>query len=223
MKNTAELNAKAIIFDADGTLFNSFELIVSAYRHVAETHNLKPPTPEEIRVQLGNSLPDIFRTFYPDQNIAELLAANNAFVAANTMKSEAFEGLHDMLSSLNNLGLKLAILTSGGANIHHSLKHHKVSDYFTSVVHHERIAKPKPDPEGFLLASTECGVKPGEAIMVGDTVSDILTGKNAGALATVAITHGYGLSNDLVDANPDYIVDSLQKFTDIMTNLSIPA
>lgn len=218
MITTSKLRPKAVIFDADGTLFNSFELIVSAYRHVAKTHNLRPPAPEEVRRQLGNSLPDIFRAFYPEANIEELLKTNNAFVAANTMKAEGFEGMQEMLAALAGQGLKLAILTSGGANIHNSLKHHGIEHYFNSVVHHERIHKPKPDPEGFFLAVSECGVEPDLAVMVGDTVNDILTGKNAGALATVAITHGYGLRSDLVNASPDFVVDGLQELTALLAD-----
>lgn len=75
--------AKAIIFDADGTLLNSFELIVSAYRHVATTHGLRIPTPQEIRTELGRPLPDIFETFYPVHNIQELLYTNSQFIADN--------------------------------------------------------------------------------------------------------------------------------------------
>ena len=215
MSKTSVIEAKAIVFDADGTLFNSFELIVASYKHISETHNLRVPTPDEIRLQLGNSLPDIFQDFYPEHNVLELLKTNNAFMAANLMKSEAYEGLNEMLELLHDLGFKLAILTSGGHNIVNVLKHHRIDKYFASIVHHERITKPKPDPEGFLLAAKECDVDANESVMVGDTVNDVLVGKNALSLATVAITHGYGNSDDLVKAGADYIVDSLSHFSDL--------
>ncbi len=209
--------AKAIIFDADGTLFDSFELIVSAYKHVSETHNLRVPSPEEIRGQLGNSLPDIFKTFYPNHTIKELLDTNNTYIAANTMKSEAFEGINELLESLQRTGFKLAILTSGGDRILGILEHHGIDQLFASVVHHERITHPKPHSEGFLLAARECGIRPGEGVMIGDTVNDILTGKNAGALASIGITHGYGRREDLVDAGADFIVNSLSELNELFT------
>ncbi len=207
--------AKAIIFDADGTLFNSFELIVSAYKHVSETHNLRVPSPEEIRGQLGNSLPDIFKLFYPNHDIEELLNTNSTFIAANTMKSEAFEGMNELLETLRRNGFKLAILTSGGVRISGILEHHGINHLFTSVVHHERITNPKPHCEGFLLAAKECGIRPDEGVMIGDTVNDILTGKNAGALASIGITHGYGMREDLISAEADYIVDSLSELNEL--------
>jgi len=200
---------KAVVFDSDGTLLNSFELIAAAYRHVAESHKLRIPSPEEVRFQLGKSLPDIFKAFYPNYDVKRLLDTNSQFIAANAMSSEAFAGLHEMLEALHARGLKLAILTSGNHKVVDLLKHHRIEKYFSSVVHHERIKAPKPDPEGFLLAVHECGVKPGEAIMVGDTTVDIHTGKNAGAFATIAVTHGYSSVDKLRSVNPDYLLEDL--------------
>lgn len=110
---------------------------------------------------------------------------------------------------MHHRGFKLAILTSGGPKINDLLDHHGYSQYFSSVVHHERITNPKPDPEGFLLAAEECGVEPHKAVMVGGTVYDIDTGKNAGSHSTIAVTHGFGDLKDLQDSNPDFIVDDI--------------
>jgi pyrophosphatase PpaX len=213
-------NLKAIIFDADGTLLDSFELIYAAYTHVATVHGLNIPTPKEIRSQMGNPLPDIFKLLYPHEDIETLLDTNSNFIAANTMSSKAFEGVDELLEDLTKSGYKLAILTSGGPKIHNILQKHGWDGYFTSVVHHERLAKPKPDAEGFLLATNECSVTPQEAVMIGDTVVDIDTGKNAGALCTIAVTHGFGRKRDLFNAKPDYLVDSLSGIMPIVLSLS---
>lgn len=211
---------KAVIFDADGTLLNSFELIYSAYVHVSKTHGLHVPTPEKVRSLMGNPLTEMFETLYPGEDIATLIQTNSTYVAANVIKSEAFEGVDELLSDLQGMGLKLAILTSGGHKIQNILEHHNWGRYFSSVVHIERLKKPKPDAEGFLLAAEECNVKPQEAIMVGDTVIDIQTGKNAGALATIALTHGFGTKEDLTHAKPDYLLDSLEAIQSIILSYS---
>jgi pyrophosphatase PpaX len=210
---------KAVVFDADGTLLDSFELIVSAYRHVAETHNLRIPSAGEVRAQLGKTLPDIFRHFYPDEDIEKLLNTNSAFVAANAMNSAAFEGVEELLLELTADGVKLAILTGGGAKIHDVLKQHHLDGYFTSVIHHERIKNPKPDPEGFMLACHECGTTPQDTVMVGDTTFDIETGKNAHALATIAVTHGFGELADLKRVQPDYIAKDVFEVGTVLSRL----
>jgi phosphoglycolate phosphatase-like HAD superfamily hydrolase len=56
-----------------------------------------------------------------------------------------------------------------------------------------------------MLACHECGTTPQDAVMVGDTTFDIETGKNVHALATIAVTHGFGELADLKRAQPDYI------------------
>lgn len=212
---------RAVIFDADGTLLNSFELIYSAYVHVAETHGLRIPLAEEIRAQMGNPLPDIFKALYPNQDISLLLETNSTYIAANVMKSEAFDGVDALLDDLKSMGLKLAILTSGGPKIHSILKHHNWDQHFSSVVHHERIIKPKPNTEGFLMATEECGVAPHESIMVGDSVVDIETGKIAGALCTIALTHGFGTKESLEKAEPDYLVDNLAAIKPIILSQTL--
>lgn len=200
---------KCVVFDSDGTLVNSFELIVSAYAHVAREHGLKPPTAEEVKQQLGKSLPDIFGTFYPDSDVDTLVKTNSEFIKEHASESAAFEGLHELLQALRDQGLKLAILTGGNHRIEDVLQHHGIRDFFDSVVHCERVTKPKPDPEGLLLALQECGAKPEEAAMVGDSVQDIGAGKNAHVAKTIAITHGTGKRQDLVRAGADHFVDSL--------------
>lgn len=208
---------KAIIFDADGTLLDTFEIIVSAYRHVSKSHNLPVPTPADIRKRLGSPMWEMFQAFYPGQDIEPLLKTNNEFVAANVLKSEAFAGVQELLEDLQSREIKLGILTSGSASMLDILEHHGLRHYFASMVYAERVERPKPDPEGFILACLECGVEPNEAIMVGDTVFDIKTGRNAGAQATIAITHGYGTAADLAAAKPDYTVRTIFELQKIVS------
>lgn len=210
---------KAVIFDADGTLFDTFELIVSTYHHVAKTYDAPAPTAPEVRAELGKPLSDILVHFFPGHDPAALLETNNTFFAENAMKSEAFAGVKDLLQELGDKGIKMAILTSGSEKVHKVLQHHGIDKYFSSVVHVERIKNPKPDPEGFLLACTECGVNPDEAVMVGDTTFDIETGKNAGALATIAVTHGFGEIDDLEKSNPDYTAKDIFEISTILSKL----
>lgn len=200
---------KAVVFDSDGTLINSFELIVAAYTHVANEHGLKPPTAAEVRKQLGKSLPDIYESFYPGHDVDALIQTNSEFITAHAGESAAFDGLHDMLEALKGMGFKLAILTGGNHRIEDVLKHHNIRQYFDSVVHCERVTHPKPHPEGLLLALDECGVGATDAIMVGDSVQDIEAGKNAKVAMVIAVTHGIGKREDLARAGADYFVDSL--------------
>lgn len=201
---------EAVVFDSDGTLFNSRELIMSAYRHVATLHNLRPPTDKEIEQHLGKGLLDIYRGLFPEYNDHhQLVRANGRYVADNLTLSAAFQGLRETLETLRAGGKRLGLLTGNNAKVHEVLQHHDVEQLFDSIVHSDRIVRQKPDPEGFHLALRELGVAPEHALMVGDMRYDILTGKNGGAFATVGITHGFGTREELTLAEADYIVDNL--------------
>jgi HAD superfamily hydrolase (TIGR01549 family) len=206
----------AVVFDADGTIFDTFELIVAAYRHVSVTHHLPVPEPLEIRRRLGSPMHEMFEAFYPGQDIQQLLDTNHAFVTQNLIQSEAFAGVKELLEELRARDMKLAILTSGTETVNDILEHHGLAEYFSSVVHTGRVNEPKPNPEGFLLACQECESDPSQTVMVGDTIFDIQTGKNGGALATIALTHGFGTKEDLVAAEPDYIAASILEVQNIL-------
>lgn len=206
---------KAVVFDSDGTLLDSFEFIVGAYAYVAARFGYPVPTPDMVRAQLRMAPPlhQILHTFFPDEDVDELLKVNNEYILANTAGAKGFTHLEEMLQTLVDKGLKLAIVTGGNHKVNDILTNHEIDHFFTSVVHSERVKVSKPDPEGFLLAVQECGVLPSEAIMVGDSPTDILAGKNGKAAITIGVTHGNGSREDLEAANTDYIVDSLEELT----------
>lgn len=211
---------KAVVFDADGTLLNSFELIVAAYAHVAGLHGFVAPSVETVRAQLGRALPDIYKTLFPEGDLAQMLRDNSAFIASNAATSAAYAGLHEMLAALQSKDLKIGIVTGGNHKIHDLLDHHEITQHFLSVVHCDRVTFSKPHPEGVLLALEELDATPGQTVMVGDSVQDIQAAKNAGLAAAIAITHGFGKREDLEQAGADYMVDSLAELTVLLQKVS---
>jgi len=213
---------KAVVFDSDGTLFNSFELIMAADVHIALTHGFRPPTADEVKPLLARALPitEIYRALFPGADVEKLAATGGEFVAANVSKAAAFDGLHDMLQALRELGLRLAIVTGGNSKIYDLLKHHGIGEYFTSVVHNDRVTNGKPHPEGVELALSELGVSTKETVMVGDSKNDLLAGKNAGLAYCIGITHGHGSAEELEAAGADYIVGSLTELLPLLKTLN---
>jgi len=206
---------RTVVFDSDGTLMDGFSVIAGAYAHLAQLHGLPAPTPAEVRAQLAQSypLPQILNTFFPSVPVEQLLRENGEYLLQHRANIATFAGLEAMLAELQSNNLQLAIVTGGNHKIHDVFRAHGIEQFFTSIVHCDRVQRSKPDPEGFLLAMEECGSQPSEAIMVGDSPNDIFAGKNAGAQYTIGITHGNGSRADLQAANPDFIVDSLPELT----------
>ena len=92
----------------------------------------------------------------------------------------------EMLEALKNEGCKLGIVTSKVEDITRlGLDINEMTHYFDVIIAENHVQNSKPDPEGILMACQKLGVGHDSLIYVGDAVSDIQAGKNAGAF-TVA-------------------------------------
>ena len=215
METTSQL--KAVVFDSDGTLMNTEELIIAAYQHVATQHELRPPSRDQIMVHMGKSLKEIYAGLFPKHpDHDQLVAANGAFILDHVLETQGYDGLEDLLRALRGDGLMLGLLTGGDHKVAALLEHHGIAHYFGSVVHSELIEKQKPDPEGLQLVLHELGVQPDQAVMVGDMRYDILAGKNAGVRATIGVTHGFGTRQELQQAGADRIVSNLPELLTVL-------
>ncbi|MCD5383486.1 HAD-IA family hydrolase [candidate division WOR-3 bacterium] len=87
--------------------------------------------------------------------------------------------------------------------------------YFEDIVGGDDIgcAKPSPCPLDKIIHSLN--INKGEAIIVGDMDIDILAGRKADII-TCAVTYGIGKKEDIIKANPDFIIDDIMKLKDIM-------
>ncbi|HEX9153505.1 MAG TPA: HAD family hydrolase [Candidatus Saccharimonadales bacterium] len=217
----ANSQIKTVVFDLDGTLLDGFGTILEAYQLAAEKHDFPLPTEKDLRYQMSQAPPmhDIVRTFFPGADVAAVMDDMGKYVAANATGYAKYEGLLEVLATLKAKNLTMAILTGGDHHVHELMRHHDIEHYFTSIVHCDRVNRSKPDPEGFLLAMDECGTVPSEAIMIGDSPTDIFAGKNAGVRYTIGITHGHGSRADLEAADPDYVVGSLGELSTLLDGL----
>ena len=83
-----------------------------------------------------------------------------------------------------------------------------VRDYFGLVVAGDTLPKKKPDPLPLLHAAEHFGVSPADSLMIGDSVSDVKAARAAG-FSIVCMSYGYNHGQDIRDANPDAVIDSM--------------
>lgn len=201
---------KAVIFDYDGTLMDSFAMLVDVYGHLGRSVGMPEPTAEVLKDYFSQATPmtQIMQELFPGQPLDELLRVNAEYLLQKADSMQVFTGVRELLDDLHDRGVKMALLTGADQKVIDMMKHHGLDHYFCGVVHCNRVSFGKPNPEGFLLAAEDCGVLPGEVIMVGDAPNDILAGKNGGAGLTIGVTYGHGSRADLIAADPDHIADS---------------
>ena len=201
----------AVVFDADGTLLDSRELIMQAYEHVLTSHGYPLPSRQEIIGRMGKVTDDNYAEFAPGHDPKRLTVLHREFQSNRPDLLAMYEGLHDMLEALKAAGLKIGMCTNRGSNVFPLLEHARIREYFDAIVHFEMMQKAKPDPEGLRWVLGELQVEPQHAVMVGDADADVGAGKAAGVAFTVGITHGFATREMLLGYGADHVVDRLDE------------
>jgi HAD superfamily hydrolase (TIGR01509 family) len=189
-KNNVNMNInlkyKAVIFDMDGTMFNTEYLASIAWKKAGEELNY--PITEEILSQVrGRNLADGMRifseTFGNDQVYKNAKVLRDQYVA-EMIKQNGIpikKGLPELLSFLRETHTKIAVATSSKYEVaKRYLTETGVYDYYGAHIYGDMVSKSKPDPEIFLLAARQLGVKARECLVLEDSRSGIRAGKNAG-------------------------------------------
>src|SRR5436305_9903121 len=104
---------RAVIFDFDGTLADSYAAITASVNHVRTAYNLPPLTAEDIRPNVGRGLPHLVRTCIPGADLdvaARLYREHHPSVLLSG--THLFPGIADMLQVLHERGLKLAVCSN---------------------------------------------------------------------------------------------------------------
>lgn len=171
---------KAVIFDLDGTLIDTNDLILDTFQHVIMECLGRVPTAEELHHVYGKTL-DEQMGFFSEERGPELVNAYKAYYRTHMdERTHLFEGVKSLLDALFSSGIQMAAVTNKGSRgVHHAFDKFDLGKYFSAAITADDVVKGKPDPEGILAALNHLGVSAEEALFVGDSHSDILAAKNA--------------------------------------------
>ena len=215
---------KGVLFDFDGTLANTIDLIVATFEHTCDTALGFRPARQRIVDTIGLPLGDaleLLSDIHEEERILELRQIYGAFNAANhDIMIKPIPGVTELLPKLKERGIKLAVVTSKKAYMlergMQCLGMLSYIDITVSVLDTER-GKPAPDP--MLLACERLGLAPGECLCVGDSPFDLQSGNAAGCV-TVAVEYTQlNWQNLLEQGKPDYTIAhpiDLLKLIDIL-------
>lgn len=197
----------AVVFDFDGTLFDTVPLIVASHRHALQTVLGRDEPDAVLKAGIGTPLIDQMRVFDADR-ADELLRAYLAWNREATPRYVRwFPHLPEMLVRLHGEGVAVGIATSKmrvAIDLAFSLRPPPIA--FDAVVTLEDSDRHKPDPLPILTAIERCGSTPRHAVYVGDATVDVLAARAARAGA-VAVTWGAGDRDALAALEPDALCD----------------
>jgi pyrophosphatase PpaX len=205
MKN----NINTILFDLDGTLIDTNELIISTYLHTLEKYFPGKYTREDVLPFLGPTLHEVFGEMDPDRVEEMVLEYRTYNLANHDALVKEFVGVMETIETLKNKGYKLAIVTTKREDVaFKGLRLMKLDSYFDVMIAYDHVKKVKPDPEPIFLALEKLGSKPEEALMVGDNFHDVLAGKNAGT-KTAGVAWSIKGREYLAKYEPDFMLENM--------------
>jgi HAD superfamily hydrolase (TIGR01509 family) len=203
---------KAIIFDRDGTLFDSLPVILRSFNYGIEPFTSKHPTPEQWFEAFGPAEPEVMGVFIPAENKVAAYDRFFQYYRDHFNEIGLFPGMGELLQRIHNSGTRLALFTGAGKETaEYCLKQQNVLQYFDELVTGDSVLHPKPNPEGILKAMKALNVSPPETLVVGDAGADVLAGQRAGATSVLARWSGFIPPHDL-PSNPDHTFTSVRAF-----------
>lgn len=195
---------RAVIFDLDGVLVDSFAVMREAFT-IAYAEVVGPGEPpfEEYERHLGRYFPDIMRIMGLPLAMEEPFVRESYRLASQVV---LFDGVRDLLRTLREQGLGLAVATGkSGPRARHLLGELGVLSMFDHVIGSDEIARPKPAPDIVVRALALLGASPTEAMMIGDAVADLESARGAGVTAVAALW-GEADAAELIAAAPDAVL-----------------
>jgi phosphoglycolate phosphatase len=201
-----------VVFDLDGTLIDSKEDLILSVNAVRGLLGLTPLPAETVASYVGRGVVALMRRALGEG------ASESAVVQATDLfleyyrghmldHTEAYPGVRQALEGIKKT--KMAVLTNKPVKFSQAiLAGLGLSSYFTRVYGGNSFKRKKPDPMGLVALMRETGVPASGTMMVGDSDTDVLTGRSAGVW-TCGVT--YGLAPETLKTSPpDFLLNDLR-------------
>lgn len=205
-----------LLFDFDGTLLNTNELIIHTFSLVLDNHFPDQYNRDDILQFIGPSLNQTFDVIAPSRAEELVREYRELNIALHDELVSEYDGVVETLHILKDRGLKMAIVsTKKRATILHGLRLMGVSELFDAIISLDEVENPKPDPEPILKALKELSSSAEESLMIGDNSHDIDGGKNAG-VRTAGVAWSAKGEDFMASLGPDYMLQHISDLLDIV-------
>jgi len=197
----------AVLFDLDGTLLDTALDIALALNRALADYGWTPVTLSEVRGMIGRGAPLLIERVAASQQraldqamlaalLARFLAHYAALEKAGDCAAQRYEGAMEALRTLHAAGLRIAVVTNKQQQLADAVLHYiGMSAWIELVVGGDTCERRKPDPQPLLHACSVLEVLPSQAIMVGDSINDVLAARAAG-MPILCVPYGYNEGQD---------------------------
>ena len=217
-----------MLFDLDGTLLDTVDAISVALNQALAERSLASLPVSEVRTMIGRGGPILIERALGRLGAAldrseQAALLQRYFLFYEHIESGAahsarvYPGAADCLRQLHGLQLKLAVVTNKQRHLAHGLLERLgLGAWIQALIGGDSCERRKPDPQPLQVACAALGVQPAQALMVGDSINDVLAARAAG-LPVVCVPYGYNEGNDPRQLPCDAFVDTLAQLPALLT------
>lgn len=216
INTNTETGIKTLLFDLDGTLINTNDLIIASFLHTLEQFKPGEYTREQVINFIGPPLIDSFRKVDPEryEEMIDVYRTHNHSFHDELVKEYA--GVYETIKELHEKGYNLAIVTTKiRKTALMGLKLMKLDQFFDVVIGLDDVENAKPHTEPLEKALNALGLTKEGAMMIGDSPHDIHAGKNMG-IPTAAVSWSIKGEEAMRALEPDYILAEMSDLLDIV-------
>lgn len=205
-----------IIFDIDGTIVQSNELIFATFNHVTEKFLGKTTSPEEIIALFGPTEGVIIEQLFSD-NFDEVMFDYYKFYKENHSKmAKVFDGITELITELKKRNVLLSVYTGKGkGSTEITLEELGLTNMFDMVVTGDDIIGHKPSPEGVDVFVNKYNLNRSRVLMVGDAPPDVKAAKATGIKIASVLWDSYA-KEEVLKMGSDYYFETVEELSNFL-------
>ncbi len=205
---------RAVVFDLDGTLVDSVDLIALSFQHAIREVLGREASREEAMQHVGTPLLEQMERISPE-NAVELVRVYREFNhREHDRMLKLYDGILDLLNTLTQAGVRLGLVTSKSRpTTQMAFDLTGIEPYFDATVCCDEAPGNKPSPDPILYCLDRLNAAPADAAYVGDSPADIQAAHAAGVTA-VAVTWGVFDTQALAAEKPERLVHTISELAE---------
>lgn len=204
-----------VIFDIDGTLTQTNELIFATFNHVAGKYVGKTFTSSEITAMFGPPEEVAIEQLVGSKNLGAAMDDFYSFYEQHhPAMAGAYEGIREVLEYLHQQRILLAVFTGKGKrSARITLERLGIIHYFDLIITGNDVEHYKPSADGIRRVMKTFALEPAQVLMVGDAVADVHASHEAGVAIAAVVWDSYG-KDHVLQMNVDYLFHNVEDFSE---------
>jgi pyrophosphatase PpaX len=204
---------KCIIFDMDGTVTQTNQLIFDSFNHIAEKYLNKQLTPHEIIALFGPPEKEAVENMIGSTHIQPAMDEYYRFYRKEHSRlASLYPGMKEILEYLKSRSVMIGLFTGKGRRTTDiSLEEFGIEQYFHVSITGDDVDEFKPSGDGIRKIMQKYALVPDEVLMVGDSVADFTASREAGVDIASVVWDSYG-KEDVLKLPSDYHFHDVQDF-----------